>query len=237
MKTQFFKLLAITLLISSTSCKKEATIDYKYADSPKVLACDFEKTQLYNEAVYSFENDIAAFYDKQNKAVTRAYGQFTSNALNGRLKVEDIASEHSLDIAKALKTDASLWSVNGTNTTLNYSHPIVDCIVNNIKDNGLKTTFNALLSTNSMRPNLILTPLKNSSARLQSDGSLKTFVALEFYYSKLLNVDVSQLKKPEPEPVKTNEKVDFNKTPRPEMKRDDAPAIQVNKDDHTGHDH
>ena len=222
MKTQLFKLFAISLLIASTSCKKEVSVDYKYADSPKVLACDFEKTQLYNEAVYSFENDIAAFYDKQNKSVTRAYSQFTSNALNGRLKVEDIASEHSLEIAKALKTDASLWSVTGTNTTLNYSHPVVDCIVNNIKDAGLKTTFNALLSTNSMRPNLILTPLRNSPGRLQADGSLKTFLALEFYYSKLLNVDVSQLKKPEPEleAVETDKKVDFNKTPRPEIKKD-----------------
>lgn len=216
MKTKLFKLFVVASIITFTSCKKEEgiIIDYKYADQPKVLACEFTQAQLYNEAIHSFENDIRKKYDKKSESAARAYSPFLSEALNGRLKIEDVASEHSLAIAKALKKDASLWRIEGNNTTLNYSNPLVDCIANNIKDQGLKTTFNALLSTNSMRPNLILTPLRGYARQIKSDGSIAAFIAFEFYYSKLLNMEPSQLKKPEVVAKKPANKVDFNKVPK-----------------------
>lgn len=231
MQTRFFKFFAITLLISLVSCKKEAALEYKYAGSPKVLACDFPKEQLYNEAVYSFEKDIANLYDKKGQSVSKAYSLFVANALNGRLKIEDLASEHSFNIAKALKEDTTIWNTNGKDVTLNYSAPFMDCIANNIKISGFKTTFNSLLATNSMRPLLILTPLRTSARQLQGDGSLKTFVAFEYYYAKLMNMDPTLLKK-QAESAQ-NDKVDFNKTPK------QKPAVQPaeKKDDHAGHNH
>ncbi len=231
MQTRFFKLFAITLLISFVSCKKETSLEYKYADSPKVLACDFPKGQLYNEAVYSFEKDIVNLYDKKGQSVPRAYSQFVTNVLNGRLKIEDLASEHSFNIAKALKEDKAIWNGNGKDVTLNYSAPFTDCIANNIKMSGFKTTFNSLLATNSMRPLLILTPLSSSARQLQGDGSLKTFVAFEYYYAKLMNMDSTLLKK-QAEPAQDG-KVDFNNTP----KKTSTLQPAEKKDDHAGHNH
>ncbi len=231
MQTRFFKLFAITLLITFVSCKKETSLEYKYADSPKVLACDFPKGQLYNEAVYSFEKDIANLYDKKGQSVSKAYSQFVANALNGRVKIEDLASEHSFNIAMALKEDTAIWNMGGKDVTLNYSAPFTDCIANNIKMSGFKTTFNSLLATNSMRPLLILTPLRTNARQIQGDGSLKTFIAFEYYYAKLMNMDPTLLKK-QAESAK-NDKVDFNKTPK--NKPTAKPAEK--KDAHAGHNH
>ena len=92
MKTTFFKLFAITTLITFVSCKKEATLEYKYADQPKVLACDFPKGDLYKEAVFSFEQDIINMFNSTGKKYTpsRSYITFITNALNGKVKVENI---------------------------------------------------------------------------------------------------------------------------------------------------
>ena len=237
MKTTFFKLFAITTLITFVSCKKEATLEYKHADKPKVLACDFPKGDLYKEAVFAFEADIKNLYDSKGQSAAKSYLSFITNTMNGRMKVEDMASKHSYDIAQLLKKDATIWDMSGKNVTLNYSAPFMDCIANNIKMSDIKTTFNALLSTNSMRPNLILTPLRSVGRQVSADGSLKTFVAFEYYYSKLMNLDPALLKKPTPEPAKAaNGNVNFNNTPKKDtdIKRAEP---DTKRDDHAGHNH
>lgn len=233
MKTQIFKLFLISFAITLSSCKEEPSLEYKYADSPKALACEFKNAQLYNEAIHSFEDDIRNYYDKQNKNINAAYSGFTANTLNGQMKVESMASEHSLNIAKLLKAEGDLWIQNGESASLNHAHPMLDCIANNIKAIDIKETFNALLATNSMRKKLILTPLRSNTRQLPTDGSLKAFLAFEYYFPQLLNMDASQLTKPQPKPVTTDNKVDFNKTP--------AQPIQVKpkveNDPHAGHNH
>jgi hypothetical protein len=237
MKTTFFKLFAITTLITFVSCKKEATLEYKYADQPKVLACDFPKSDLYKEAVFAFEEDIKNLYDSKGKSISKSYLSFLTNALNGRMKVEDMASKHSYDIAQLLKNDPDIWNKSSKNVTLNYNAPFMDCIANNIKMSDIKITFNALLSTNSMRPNLILTPLRGIGRQVSADGSLKTFVAFEYYYAKLMNMDPALLKKPAPAPAEANNNnVNFNNVPK---KDTDIKRAEPNtkRDSHAGHNH
>ena len=83
MKTPFFKLYVIALLITFTSCKKEVKLsEYKFAEKGIVLNCDKFDLNLLNEALFSFENDIINFYSKDKKNLSRAYGQFTRNAVN-----------------------------------------------------------------------------------------------------------------------------------------------------------
>jgi len=80
-----------------------------------------------------------------------------------------------------------------------------------------------------MSPKIIL-PLLSSSARvIQTDGSLKAYVAFDLFYSKLLNTKLEDLKnpnpQPEPEPAKPAVNgIDLNKTPPP-------------TDPHAGHNH
>ncbi|WP_299252246.1 hypothetical protein [uncultured Lacinutrix sp.] len=232
-----FKFLALLIFVTFSSCNNSKTIDYKYSESPKVLACDFPNGDLLQEAVYAFENDIINSYDMQYRNAAKSYSKLISTRLRGQLKLTDIASEHSLKIAKALKEDSSLWVTNNGVTSLNTSHPVVDCIANNIKDKGIKTTYNALLSTNSLKPNLILPLLSGSTRFIQADGSLKTYVALEFFYSQLLNTTVEELKNPnpqaQPEPAKPSVNgVDLNRTPKQEV-----PKKGATNDPHAGHNH
>lgn len=230
MKTQIFKLLVIVLLITSYSCKTEPSIDYKFENNAKVLNCEFENSKLYNEAVHSFENDIIAFYDKEGKNRAKAYNGFLNNTLRNGLKIEQIASKHSLSIALALKKETKLWNTSTKETTLNYSHPLVDCIANNIKTQQLKQTFNSLLATNSMRKNVILPSLQGYSRSIPTDGSLISFLAFEYYYPLVSNLKAENLKT-----QVVNSKVDFNKTPQ---KQEIQPKVlEETKDPHAGHNH
>lgn len=236
MKTTI-KLLSLAILVTFSSCDNSKKIDYKYAEKPKLLACDFSIGDLLKEAVYAFENDIINTYDIKTKNITKAYTSFINFRSRNNLNVKDIASIHSLEIAKALKENSSLWTINDGVTTLNKSHTFIDCIANNIKDKDVKTTYNALLTTNSLKSNLILPLLSSSSRSIQTDGSLKSYVALEFFYSQLLDVKLEELKNPQPkidpEPAKPAvQNVDLNKTPQKT-----TPAKVIEVDPHAGHNH
>ncbi|MEJ6792700.1 MAG: hypothetical protein QNK89_08255 [Lacinutrix sp.] len=218
MKKIIFKLLALLILVIFSNCDNSKTIDYKYIENPNPLACDYECGDLYKEAVFSFENDIINTYDPKFKNPAKSYSSFINYRLRGTMKVKDVASEHSLKIAKALKKDNSIWTTSNGLTVINKSHPLVDCIANNIKDKDIKATFNSLLATNSLKPSLILPLLSNSSRYIQADGSLKSYVALELFYSQLLDVELKDLKNPNPQPEPAKPSVNgfnTNKTPKP----------------------
>lgn len=231
MKTLLFKSTLILLTLSLLGCQNESRITYKYTEQPDFILCEIDNKNLYNEAIHSFEADIFKYFDKSNRAPLRAYKKFTSFALNGKLNIEDIASEHSLYLAKQLKKEAQLWHKTKASRTLNYSGILMECIVNNIIDKDLKTTFNALLSTNSIQRNTILTPIKNNSFQLLTDSSLKAFVAFEYYYSALMDIEASQLTvKDKSNTDRTSG--DFNHKPTLELKQE--PHL---KDIHEGHNH
>ena len=55
-------------MFSLSSCKKETTFtDFKFSDKPATLACENLNIKLYNEALYSFEDDILNFYQRNDK--------------------------------------------------------------------------------------------------------------------------------------------------------------------------
>ena len=79
------------------------------------------------------------------------------------------------------------------------------CISQNIANPDLKTTFNALLSTNSMSPRLFGAPLVSSYSLALNDKYLAAYVAFDLFYAKLFDVDFTQ-------PLSKKPKVDFNIT-------------------------
>ncbi|GAL67471.1 hypothetical protein [Jejuia pallidilutea] len=224
-----FKLFAFLLVFTLFSCKKEAeekTLDeYKYTEKGIVLNCDKFDLKLLNEALFSFENDILEAYGKNGQTgapnLTRAYSQFIRNAMYGRMNYADIVSPHTAKVFEVLKSKQELWDLNNANTKLNYNSSVMACIANNMIDRSLKTTLNALLETNSMSPKLFGPALQSNYGAAIRDKYLSAYVALEFYYGKLFDVDLSQVaEKPEP-------KVDFNKIP---------PQTPQNNP-HAGHNH
>lgn len=226
MKLKFIAFFAIITLLS---CKKEAeqkTLDeFKYSEKGIVLNCEQFDLKLLNEALFSFEDDILKAYGQMrqggNPNLTRAYSQFIRNALYGRVKYNDVVSPHSAKIFEALKSKAELWDSNNPDTKLNYNSTVLQCISNNMIDKSLKTTFDALIETNSMSPKLYGPALQSNYGAAIRDKYLSAYVALEFYYGKLFDVDLSQISEKPESPV------DFNK----------IPPTTTQNNPHAGHNH
>lgn len=205
MKTKIY-ITTFLLVFTLVSCKKENTLsEYKYADKPMALPCDNLNSKLYNEALYSFEDDILNFYGKDKKNLRTSYSFFLRSAIYSRVKYQDIVSEHTLKVFEALKNDTDLWGLNNAKSHLNYNSKLMDCISKNIKNKDLKTTLNALLTTNSMSPELYGAPVLASYSLALNDKALASYIAFDLYYAKLFDVDLTQVGKEKP-------KVDFNVT-------------------------
>jgi hypothetical protein len=207
------KITLFVLLFTYTffSCKKENSFtDYKYTDKPDVLVCDNANSKLFQEALYSFEDDITNFYSKTNpnSSLIQAYAQFTRNAVYGRIKYGDIISVHTVKVFEALKNESDLWVAENATSRLNYNSNILNCISKNMQDKALKTTFNALISTNYMSPKLFGSPLMTKYNSALNDKYLATYIALDLFYAKLFDIDLSAINFDKPEPL------DFNVIPQ-----------------------
>ena len=199
-------LITLFFLCFTIGCKKENTFTaYEFADKPVALACENLNSKLYNEALYSFENDILNFYGKDKKSLLMAYSQFIRLSVYGRVNYKNMVSEHTLKVFEALKNDTELWNLENASSHLNYNSALMDCIAVNITNPDLKTTLNALLSTNSMNPKLFGAPLSTNYSLTLSDKYLAAYVAFDLFYAKLFDVDFSKVEK-------EKQKVDFNIT-------------------------
>ena len=212
LKTTLFALL---LAFTFFSCKNENTFsDYKYQDKPLVITCDGVNSKLYQEALYSFEDDLIKYYEKssQKRTLIQAYSQLLRNSIYGKMKYEDVISEHTLKVFEALKNEEGLWDLNNAKSRLNYNSDIIKCILNNMQDKNLKTTFNALITTNSISPKLFGPPLMSNYRTTLNDKYLTTYIALDLFYAKLFDIDFTKVNFEKPEPLDFNVIPPKNKT-------------------------
>ena len=189
MKTQLFYFVICLTLLNCKESKPEIT--YNYSEEPSLINCDITHAKLFNEAFYNFEHMLIENYPNKNPNLSSAYRQFLKESTNNIAKYNNIADQHSLDIFEALKTIEDLWILKNDKLVPNYKHEIFSCIGDNIHDRDLKATYNALLSTNSMSIRMLKDVLITNSIKFNKDKHLATFVALELYYSKLSDVDLS----------------------------------------------
>ncbi len=211
MKHTFLKLLTITLLISLTACKKEATLsEFKYSDKGIVLNCDKFDLKLLNEALFSFENDIIDAYGKEQKNITTAYSQFVNNSIYNRIKYEEITSAHTLEIFNVLKSKPELWNLSSSKSKLNYNSPVFNCIASNILNKDLKTTLNALITTNSMSLKLFAPAVRSATSSAVKDKYLATYIAFDLFYAKLFDIDTTKIKTNTPEKAVANSQAGHN---------------------------
>ncbi|WP_136480084.1 hypothetical protein [Cognatitamlana onchidii] len=207
-----FTLFTFIFALVLFNCKQQNTFsDYQYTDKPQVISCEGINAPLYNEALYSFEDDILKYYQQKraNNTLAQSYSQFLREAIYNRIKLEDVVTKHTIDVFEALKTESDLWDAANTKSHLNYSGKPLTCIATSLKDENLKTTLNALITTNSMSPKLFGTPLISKYRNAMSDKYLALYIALDLYYSNLFELDLSKINLNKPEP-----KVDFNKVPQ-----------------------
>lgn len=225
------RFFVMTFFLSVLSCKNDKrttdNFDYKYADVENTLKCDGINTKLYHEALMSFEDDIMKTYNTRNTDIRVAHTTFFRTAQRNQVNYQELVSPHTMKVFEALKSDQDLWT---ENNKLNYNADIFTCIGNNISDKGLATTYKALISTNSMRADLIGAPLQNKVKTANSDRYLATFIALEYFYSKLHNVDPNQVK----ENDETNNEVKKTESSKALI---NTKTNEANNDPHAGHNH
>ncbi|MFL0353735.1 hypothetical protein [Xanthomarina sp. GH4-25] len=192
MSKTLVKLTFIALCLTLFNCKNDSATfdDYKYANPGDILICDNLDTKLYVEALLSFENDIASVYGKEQKNLQFAHFFYFSEALANKADYETFVSPHTMKVFEALKKDKNLWN---EDNSINYHAEIFTCILNNISVDGLQTTFNALVSTNSMKPELFGEPLKNHIKDAHRDRYMAMYVALDLFYAKLFDVDPTKI--------------------------------------------
>lgn len=231
MKT-LFKLTVITLFLNVLSCKKEnnaANFDYKFTETENVLTCANLDTQLYYEALLSFEDDIVKTYNTRNTDLRVAYTNFFRLVQQKRVNFEELASPHTMEVFEVLKSDPDLWT---DNNTPNYNADIFTCIGENLNDKGLATTYKALISTNSMRPELFGAPLLNKIKTANTDRYLATYVALDLFYSNLFDVDPTKVTENIP-----NERITASKESVKPLINATNKAEKNDQDEHAGHNH
>ncbi|MCX7550052.1 hypothetical protein [Xanthomarina sp. F2636L] len=188
MSKNLLKLTIIVLCLTLFNCQDESASfnNYKYADQENILVCDNLDTKLYFEALLSFEDDITDKYDPKNKNIRRGYSFFTRDAINGKVNFQEIVSPHTMEIFEALKNDKDLWQ---TDNSINYQSDLLNCLSKNFKNKDLQATYNALVSTNSMRADIFGAPLIKLVKNAHEDRYMAAYVAFDLYYANLFNVD------------------------------------------------
>ncbi len=184
-------ILAAIISVSMLSCKKEATIEYKYADKPTTLNCKNIDSKLLSEAYYAFENAILIQAKNTNKRpnfnITKEYAlkNYVMRS-RGNIRIKDYITKESFEVFNELKK-MNIW--NGTQ--LKDNDPTTDCIGNSISNSNIKSSFNSLRSVGSLSPKLMVSAISdNRTIRDQyKDKALMTYVALDMYYGKFFNED------------------------------------------------
>lgn len=183
------KLTILGLSIALYSCKNEDASfnDYKYANEEQVVSCGDLDTKLYNEALNTFEADILSFYKNKKTNIKSTYNTFLRDIVYEKIAYQDMVSPHTMKVFEALRKKPELWA----GTELNYNAPIYKCLTDNFMAKDFSTTVNSLIETNSMRSDILLPPLQKRIKNIDKDKYLATFIALNMYYSQLVNIDPS----------------------------------------------
>lgn len=201
MKTQI-TLLLVTLFLFTTNCGEGNKLEYKYANQEETIKCSNANinTALLKEAFYSFEEDVKLQFAKSSGNKAQGYSIFINTIAGGRALDPTKVSAHSRNILEQLKKEKDLWINDNGTYHLDYESDLVTCLSDNITDQNLQTTFNALVSTNSMNAKIFAAPLRTKIRNIQNNKFLGTFMALDMYYAQLMNVDFSNIEAPaEPE--------------------------------------
>lgn len=185
MKVTYYILVALCI----TSCSMRPSLEYQFSDQEQPIACDASYSPLLNEALHSFEADILKHNPAELKTQVAAYGQFMFKGMAGTAAYKDIASTHSLAIRDQLIAENILLT-NGTKSNLNYEHPAVTCLIDNVEDADLKRTLNALLQTNSMDPAMFNSRLRNFGRQAAKNRYQSAYIALDSYYQNLVGLSL-----------------------------------------------
>lgn len=230
MKTPFFSLILIVILtLSSCNQNKKNQLEYKYSSEAPMVQCDSPDSLLVNEAIYEFEKNLNDAFNKDGRNTARIYTTFINQIIQKRFVVNEFATPHSLEIAKALN-QSSVFK----NETFDVNSDLSNCLFNSIKNNNLKTSLNSLKKANSLRDNVLLPTFQNEARNFYNDKYISTILALKYYYPLLVKMEKKDLVE-KLDATPQNGTINFNKTPN--TNQTIKPQIKAEQPGHEGHNH
>jgi len=195
------KKLFVTLIIIASyySCGGDL-LEYKYQDKELNINCTQIDIPLMKEALYSFEDDIASFYNNENYSPgTRiyyhfGYANFIYTGATGEADFQNIVSTHSLSILSKLRKEPELYIEKKDASNLNYQHEYVQCLINQIKNAEIKDKIKTLLSVDFLTPKNMAEFYRVNIEDAKTDKHFALFIALDTYYQYLIDLEESNLK-------------------------------------------
>ncbi|MDE0598534.1 MAG: hypothetical protein OSB51_05110 [Dokdonia donghaensis] len=183
------QLVVVVLLLSVSliSCDDKKELTLQHSEKESITACGDEDSALLNEALFQFEQDITEAYDPEAKRLVSAYGRYLYVGFTGTAEFDRVATCLSIAIYKELLARNILLEDGGT-SNLNYMHPAVQCVINNMEDKDLSTTINALVETNTMNPKLFNSRMRNFGRQAKDQRVTALYVALDAFYQHLAPV-------------------------------------------------
>lgn len=188
--------ILIIALVFTTSCKTEPNLEYKYLQEDELFECGSVDMTLIKEAVYAFEDYIKYNYSIQgDKSIEKGYYFYWEISKGTRIPAVEFIDDHILAIRDKLKKVDDLWVINGDEALLNMQHPIVKCIGDYMKEPRLKQIFNVLTESNTFKHSVFIAPMGRDPKVIRDDRALCTYLALNTFYARILNLDFSNLEK------------------------------------------
>lgn len=181
----------------------EEPIEYVHQDKPQLIVCEGMDKTLVHEALYSFQEDISAYYssveiDKNsNQYYIHGYSNFVQPGLSGIAPYQAMASPHTVKLMEELRKEKSLWIPNGEDSHLNYEHPFVRCLLGAIQKEDLRLKFESLSKVNYIKPKVLAVPLRAEVNAIVADPNLAMYVALDGFYQNLYDLELSETLKNE----------------------------------------
>lgn len=190
------KTLLVILVLSALllSCSQEQT-SYKYQHKADIITCTNVNSALLKEAFYAFENDLFQHTkDTLQVDIEAAYNRWIYPSHNNNFNIKTLVSPYTVSLFNKLKIEEpQLFDITNKDSNLNYNSTLITCIADNVRDQDLKTTFNALLDSKSMSPKLFGDRLTFNLLKVTRDPYMRYYVIFEYGYGKMFFNDFSEI--------------------------------------------
>ncbi len=178
-------IILTSILTLSISCQDKKSVNFEHFDKEQIISCITDLDPLLNEALYVFEEDLKSLNSETEQNIKLGYSKFMYRAFEGSMSYGDMISKQALHVGHALLANEILIN-NGGKSNLNYSHPLVECILIKMKDRELSNTLRSLIETSSMDPKLFSSRLIDFGKVAHDQRYLALYIALDGYYQKLI---------------------------------------------------
>lgn len=192
MKNTFFIVIVVTIYFSC-----EEPLEYKFQNREQLIDCHGVDNKLVHEALYSFEDDIASYYNNSLEPgflnYDYGYARYIYKGALGEADYKKIVSNYSIKVLKRLLQEKELWNKTTGESKLNYNCEFVNCLINNIKNKDIKKTLLSNREVNSLNPKILADVYRRNIRDAHTDKYFAMFLALDTYYQYIIDIDFTEI--------------------------------------------